>query len=183
MFSDAPQTDPVLADIGEAAAWRGVLLRNYSVSAWRRLWAALVRSIGQEDDSADRSAEDLQAWLAGQMPDTTVRAFMAELPPGMTGRHPAPAEWTVLADGSTGDPQPTSGSWSWPGARPSWTARRARCSSGRQNEIFNPLWMDRCVREFLDRPLRDLAVRLVNDMLAQARRVALAKCGQTRAVG
>ena len=43
VFSDAPQNDPVLADIGEAAAWRGALLRNYSVSAWRRLWAALVR--------------------------------------------------------------------------------------------------------------------------------------------
>jgi hypothetical protein len=46
---------------------------------------------------------------------------------------------------------------------------------GRQNEILNPLWMELCVREFLDRPLRDLAVRLVNDMLAQARRVALDK--------
>ena len=33
----------------------------------------------------------------------------------------------------------------------------------------------RCIREFEDRPLRDLAVRLVNDMLAQARRVALDK--------
>lgn len=35
--------------------------------------------------------------------------------------------------------------------------------------------MELCVREFLDRPLRDLAVRMVNDMLAQARRVALDK--------
>jgi hypothetical protein len=38
---------------------------------------------------------------------------------------------------------------------------------------MNPPWMDLCVCEFLDRPLRDLAVRLVTDMLAQARRVAL----------
>ena len=46
VFSDALETDPVLAGIKEAAAWRGALLRNYSVSAWRRLWAALVHSIG-----------------------------------------------------------------------------------------------------------------------------------------
>ena len=35
--------------------------------------------------------------------------------------------------------------------------------------------MELCVLEFLDRPLRDLAVRLVDDLLAQARRVALEK--------
>jgi hypothetical protein len=46
---------------------------------------------------------------------------------------------------------------------------------GRQSEILNPLWMVGCVREFEDRSMRDLAVRLVSDMLAQARRVALDK--------
>ena len=38
------------------------------------------------------------------MPDMTVRAFMDDLPPGMAGRHPAPAERIVLADGDTRDP-------------------------------------------------------------------------------
>ena len=46
---------------------------------------------------------------------------------------------------------------------------------GHHNEILNPAWMSWCVREFRDRPVRDLAVRLVNDMLAQANRVALEK--------
>jgi hypothetical protein len=176
VFSDALETDPVLAGIEEAAAWRGVLLRNYSVSAWRRLWAALVRSIGQEEDSADRSTEELQAWLAEKMPGMTVRAFMDELPPGMTGGHPAPAERTVLAGGDAQDPV-TSMRLLLLGVR-----RAAELDGvartvflGRQNEILNPLWMELCVREFLDRPLRDLAVRLVDDLLAQARRVALEK--------
>ena len=176
VFSDAPQNDPVLADIGEAAAWRGALLRNYSISAWRRLWAALVRTIGQADDSADRSAEDLQTWLAGQMPDMTVRAFMADLPPGMIGRHPAPAEWTVLADGSTRDPLTNVRLLLLGSRRAQDLDGEARTVFlGRQSEILNPLWMAGCIREFEDRPLRDLAVRLVNDMLAQARRVALDK--------
>lgn len=81
VYSDALYSDPVVAGIHEAEAWRGALLRNYSVSAWRRLWAALVNSIGEADESADRSGEELQAWLADPMPDMTVRAFMDELPP------------------------------------------------------------------------------------------------------
>ncbi len=176
VFSDALEADPVLAEIEEAAAWRGVLLRNYSVSAWRRLWAALVRSIGQEEDSADRSTEELQVWLAEKMPGMTVRAFMDELPLGMAGGHPAPAERTVLAGGDAQDPV-TSMRLLLLGVR-----RTAELDGvartvflGRQNEILNPQWMELCVREFLDRPLRDLAVRLVDDLLAQARRVALEK--------
>ena len=50
-----------------------------------------------------------------------------------------------------------------------------RVFMGHRNEILNPAWVNGCVREFRDRPLRDLAVRLVNDMLAQANRVALEK--------
>ena len=176
VFSDALETDPVLSRIAEAAAWRGVLLRNYSVSAWRRLWAALVRSIGPEEDSADRSAGELQAWLADQVPGMTVRAFMDQLPPGMTGRHPAPAERIVLAGGDAGDPATNIRLLLVGVRRVTELEGQARTVFlGRQNEILNPLWMDLCVREFLDRPLRDLAVRLVDDMLAQARRVALGK--------
>lgn len=176
VFSEALETDPVLAGIGESAAWRGILLRNYSVSAWRRLWAGLVRSIGREDDSADRSIWEMQAWLADQMPSMTVRTFMDELPPGMTGRHPAPAERTVLANSDAEHPV-TNMRLLLLGARRATEldGQSRTVFLGRQNEILNPLWMAFCIREFLDRPLRDLAVRLVNDMLAQARRVALGK--------
>ena len=145
-------------------------------SARRRRWAALVYTIGAAEESADRSAEELQAWLAEPLPAMTVRAFMDDLPAGMAGRHPAPAERIALAGKDIRDPE-TSIKLLLLGAR-----RAAELDGeartvflGRQNEILNPLWMHLCVREFLDRPLRDLAVRLVNDMLAQARRVALDK--------
>ncbi len=176
VFSDALENDPVLAGIREAAAWRGALLRNYSVSAWRRLWAALVHSIGEADESADRSAEELQAWLADPLPDMTVRAFMDGLPPGMAGRHPAPAERIVLAGSDIRNPEANIKLLLLGSRRAAELDGEVRTVFlGRQNEILNPLWMELCVREFLDRPLRDLAVRLVNDMLAQARRVALGK--------
>ena len=176
VFSDALKNDPVLAGIKEAAAWRGALLRNYSVSAWRRLWAALVHWIGEADESADRSAEELQACLADPLPETTVRAFMDELPLGMAGQHPAPAERIVLADSDIKNPE-TNVKLLLLGSRRAAELDGDACTVflGRQNEILNPVWMELCVREFQDRPLRDLAVRLVNDMLAQARRVALDK--------
>ena len=98
-------------------------------------------------------------------------------PAGGHGRTaPAPAERIALAGKDIRDPE-TSIKLLLLGAR-----RAAELDGdartvflGLQNEILNPLWMQLCVREFLDRPLRDLAVRLVNDMLAQARRVALDK--------
>lgn len=175
-FGDALDTDPVLATIKEAESWRGLLLRNYSVSAWRRLWAALVSSIGAADDHQDRSPEELQAWLADQMPEVTVGAFMDdELPATMAGRHPAPAERIVL-DGDAEDPL-TDVKVLLLGARRAdeLTGETRTVFLGHHNEILNPAWMSWCVREFHDRPVRDLAVRLVNDMLAQANRVALEK--------
>lgn len=175
-FGDALETDPVLATVKEAESWRGLLLRNYSVSAWRRLWAGLVTFIGAADDHEDRSPEELQAWLADQMPDMTVGAFMeGELPLTMAGRHPAPAERIVLGDGSEGPL--TDVKVLLLGARRAGelTGEARTVFLGHHNEILNPVWMSGCVREFRDRPVRDLAVRLVNDMLAQANRVALDK--------
>ena len=54
-----------------------------------------------------------------------------ELPPTMTGRHPAPAERIVLADGDAEDPL-TNIQVLLLGARRAneLTVRRARCSSG-----------------------------------------------------
>ena len=175
VFGGPLDADPVLATVREAESWRGLLLRNYSVSAWRRLWAALVSCIGTADEHQDRSAAELQAWLADQMPDTTVGAFTGELPATTQAGQPAPAERTILND----DPQGplTDVKVLLLGARRAdeLVGEAGTVFMGHRNEILNPAWVNGCVQEFRDRPLRDLAVRLVNDMLAQANRVALEK--------
>ena len=44
-FGNFTDHDPVAAALDEAEAWRGVILRHYSVGAWRRLWAWLVDQV------------------------------------------------------------------------------------------------------------------------------------------
>ncbi|MCP9948333.1 hypothetical protein [Actinomadura madurae] len=175
-FGPETETDPVLRGIGNVLGWRGLLLRNYSVSAWRRLWAALVRSIGSQDGEADRALGELRAWLADPMPATSLRACLDELPDTMTGGHPAPAERQIMRDADRRAPLVNVKLLLVGGRRAGELSGEARTTFlGAQHDILNPLWVSRLIDDFADRPMRDLAVRLVDDMLAQARRVALAK--------
>jgi hypothetical protein len=176
-FGDQIETDPVLSGIREVVGWRGILLRHYSVGAWRRLWASLVRSIGTEGEDADSSAEELRSWLADQMPGAkTVGAFLADLPPTTFADHPAPAERVILAERDRGLPLTNVCLLLLGGRRSRELAGDARTAFlGNRHDILNPEWVHLRAEEYADRPLSDLAVRLVDDMLAQARRVALSK--------
>ncbi|TDB85674.1 hypothetical protein E1264_20415 [Actinomadura sp. KC216] len=175
-FGHEAETDPVLRQVDNVLGWRGLLLRNYSVGAWRRLWAALVRSIGSQDGEADRSRDELRAWLADPMPATSLRACLDELPATMAGGHPAPAERQIMQDPDRRDPLVNVKLLLAGGRRAGELSGEARTTFlGAQHDILNPLWVSRLIGDFADRPMRDLAVRLVDDMLAQARRVALAK--------
>ncbi|CAM5735676.1 hypothetical protein SALBM311S_03964 [Streptomyces alboniger] len=53
----------------------------------------------------------------------------------------------------------------------------------RSAEFLDPTWIDGLINDYIDRPVRDLAARLVDDMLAQSRRVALAKLRTDPATG
>lgn len=188
-FGETLTADPVLAAIPEAAGWRGLLLRHYSVGAWRRLWAALVAEIGSKDGEADRSAEELRDWLAQQAPNGTLRQALDELPPLKdTAGHLLPAERQLL---EPGDDTPMtdvllllvgalrSREGHLPGdVRAVFLGRRRRAA-----EFLDPTWVDGLVVDHLDRPVSDLAARLVDDMLAQSRRVALAKLRHDPATG
>ena len=44
-YDDAVTEDGVLAGTVVAAQWRGLILRNHSVGAWRDLWAWIVNGI------------------------------------------------------------------------------------------------------------------------------------------
>ena len=188
-FGEELTTDPVLTAIPETAGWRGTLLRHYSVGAWRRLWAALVATIGSKSGEADRTAEELRDWLAQQSPAGDVRALLDDLPllKNAAGQV-LPAERKLLTQ--DGDAPMTQVRLLIVGALRS---REGHLSDdvravflGRQRrsaEFLDPTWIDGLVHDYLDRPVRDLAARLVDDMLAQSRRVALAKLRTDPATG
>lgn len=151
-YGNGVESDPVLAGVPEILDWRGLLLRHYSVNAWRRLWACLVSSIGRDGDG-DSSRDDLRALLADPMPDTTLRAYLDGLPPTMRDGHPAPAEQQLLLNGDPKDPAVNV-------ALLVTGARRARELSGRARTVFlgkadilNPEWVARQVDDFIDRPV------------------------------
>lgn len=173
-FGDGVKTDRVLSNIPEIFGWRGLLLRHYSVGAWRRLWAGLVHSIGQ-DGSGDSSRDELRAWLADAMPPgTPLRTYLDDLPPTTQNGHPAPAEQQIILGQKSG--QTTDVKLLLLGSRRAreLDAHALRVFLGKA-DILNPEWVARRVDDFMDRPVRDFAVQLVDDMLTQAQRVALAK--------
>ncbi|WP_147263019.1 hypothetical protein [Geodermatophilus sp. TF02-6] len=171
-FGDFITADEIAGSLAVTAAWRGVVLRNYSVGAWRRLWSWLVGQVTGLTPAA--TVADL---FADALPDTTVQAFLDGLPPTQAApgalapaelqlRHsdlPLPLrELSVLAvnshraheldghvlDAFLGDRRGVD-------LAPEWTARRlADAASG---------------------SLRDFARRLTVDLLARAQRVALGK--------
>ncbi|MGW4645779.1 hypothetical protein [Kitasatospora sp. NPDC004289] len=182
-FGPALTDDQVLLTVPQAAGWRGVLLRNYSVNAWRRLWAGLVSGIGSEHGEADRSREELRAWLADQVPqDRSVRAFVQDLPdPWDAHGHPAPAERALLQDADPRDPVTNLklllvGAQRGEPGRLSDEVRSIFLGHRRRGgEFLDPTWVLARLQDHWDRPVRDLAAQLADDMLAQSRRVALSK--------
>ncbi|MEU4779383.1 hypothetical protein [Micromonospora sp. NPDC023633] len=60
-----------------ARTWRGALLRNWSVWAWRLIWAELVSPLALRPGTREEAIEQ----FATQLPDATVKqALVAELP-------------------------------------------------------------------------------------------------------
>lgn len=79
----------------EAAAWRGILLRNHSVSAWRRLWSWLVDQLDPDGTPRDQVAD----LMAGELPDISVEQFLEELPPTSSGSALLGPEENLLTQG------------------------------------------------------------------------------------
>jgi len=170
-FGDFLTTDAVAGSIAVAPAWRGVVLRNYSVGAWRRLWSWLVEQVEgmvPVEELADRFAEEL--------PDVTVAAFLSSLPATRsTAGVPLPAEHDLRL---TDEPLPLTELRVL-----AVGARRADELSGRVREAFlgprgvelGPEWVGRWLDEERSTGLRGAARRLVHVLVARSQRVALAK--------
>ncbi|GAA0276341.1 hypothetical protein [Cryptosporangium japonicum] len=154
-----------------AAEWRGLVLRNFSVTAWRSLWAWLV---GEIDGLTHRSM--LAAKFADRLPTGTVGDFRARLPATSAAGRPVPAEPQL------GDEAP---------ARYLGVlflgALRARELSGAELHGFQghdpedvyeelaPAWLADRLDEWADRPLRDFACWLTEVLLSRSQRLALRK--------
>lgn len=173
-FGEFGVTDELAASLSITSAWQGLLLRNYVVGAWRRLWAWLVNQV-----DSFMPAEELGDRFAAEMPDQTVGAFVDGLPSSINGNgHAAPVEPALRR----GD---------WPSPRTELAilaigARRTKELEGDSLRAFigserirdrelSPLWMCRRLQEHRSQHLRDFARELVEILLARAQRVALAK--------
>ncbi|MFI7534820.1 hypothetical protein [Streptosporangium sp. NPDC049376] len=188
-FGDQIDVDPVLSSIEQSQGWRGVLLRHYSIGAWRRLWAALVASIGGEDGDADRTRDELRAWLADQLDDMPVGVVLDELGPLQdSSGHPLPRERQLLAAGDRREPL-TNVKLLLAGAlraqELTGIAQKTFLGPRRRGmgEILDPTWVRFLAEDYRARSFKDLGARLVDDMLAQAARIARAKMRRDPATG
>ncbi|WP_344612109.1 hypothetical protein [Dactylosporangium salmoneum] len=169
-YGPTAREDPVLGGEERTATWRGVVLRHHSVGAWRRLWADLVAAVGS--DGAFR--RQLHEWISDRLPSGTVASFVADLPPTDLDGDPHPAEDKLRrADAGT----VTDVAVLLLGARrlDTLTGMARRSFAGRRSTYLDPTWVAQLRREFAGRSVADLGRRLVDDMLAQSRRVAMRK--------
>jgi hypothetical protein len=174
-YRDEGFEDDVLASMDITAEWRGLVLRNISVAAWRDLWACVVNGIDgltARASLADRFADALS--------QGTVGAFRAQLPPTLTAAgRPAPAE--IDADLEAANDPHYNLSLLMLGAQ------RARELSGHEldgfqghdpEDIFEelaPAWMAGQLDAWNDRSVRDFASWLTDVMLNRSQRLALRK--------
>ena len=167
--------DGVLNSLNLTGEWRGLILRNHSVTAWRELWAWLINGIG-----GLTTRSKLADQFADALPEGSVTNFLSGLPDTVTsdGR-PAPAEYdAALLNSPTA--QRTVGLLCL-------GARRARELRGHElhgfqghasEDIFEelaPAWLATQLQTWRHRSLHDFARWLTNIMLNRSQRLALAK--------
>ena len=175
-FSQEAFDDYVLASLPVVPQWRGLMLRNLSVRAWRDLWAWMVNGIdglSPRESVGERLADEFD-------PSQTVRDFRDSLPGTVTGDGlPAPAELDDdLAD------EPTARRLI---AVLCLGAQRATELSGDHlhgfaghnvddiHEELAPTWLADRLDDWADRPMPDFARWLADVMINRSQRLALAK--------
>jgi hypothetical protein len=170
-FGDFATADEVASRLTVTPLWQGVVLRNYAVGAWRRLWSWLVDQVTgltPATEVADRFADDL--------PGGTVAQFLDSLPATMTAAGLlAPAELGLRAS-DTPLPVTELGVLAIGAQRTNeLSGRVADAFLGQRGVELGPEWMARRLNEAQAWPVRDFARQLVRDLLGRAQRVALAK--------
>lgn len=174
-YDEQSSVDPVLGQLDLTGEWRGLILRNSSVTAWRILWAWIVNGI-----SGLVARPDLADPLADSLPGGTVGAFRALLPATRTAAgRPAPAEIDEELS-SAGEAEHYLGVLML-------GATRSRELAGNELHGFHghepsdmyeelaPAWLADRLDEWNDKSLRDFARWLTGIMLDRSQRLALSK--------
>jgi hypothetical protein len=171
-FGSLIHDDPVVSSIPLAQAWRGAILRNYSVGAWRRMWSWVVEQL-----SEPRSPGEIGRLFADALPELTVREFLEALPPHtedgvllaveeeLRMQHPAPhpeTELKLLALGTLrlDDLEDR--------------ALDAFAGDPRESDL-GPRWFRERLERSLDQSLRRFGAELAEELLRRAWRVAYSK--------
>lgn len=167
--------EPIIGQTREALArraWRAAILRNYSVSAWRRLWTWLSEQLAAGDLLTEQELGDL---LASAVGDGSVAGLSESLPESVNGGQLLPAEEQIKA---SADPIPAQAL-----RQLALGVRRLSDLDDETRDLFvgtlrddlGPTWMRHQLDEYANNSVADLARHLLATMLVRARRVALSK--------
>ncbi|MGD8199430.1 hypothetical protein ACQE98_02050 [Ornithinimicrobium sp. W1679] len=171
VFGDG--SDSHLGALDVAQAWTGVVLRNFTVAGWRNLWKHLLEAI-----EGFMRIDALGEAFAGSLPTGTVQSFVESRPDGMDATGPRPAEFSSeLAD--LGPLERAMSQLVIGAGRYGHLDERAQAYFEAQGteefQQLTPSWLQARLAEWADRPLRDFAIWLTDQLVARAERVALMK--------
>lgn len=171
-FGAAPCGGGAGVDALVAESWRGAILRNYSVGAWRRLWSWLVAQL-----SEPLSVVELGEIFAQALPPGMSIADMRDsLPDSEANGELLPAEEQLRAQSSR-DPKIELQLLALGARRLQQLAGRALTAfaGSTTDDDLGPRWMARHLSEHPRDLLADFARELTELLVRRARRVALSK--------
>lgn len=162
----------LLAGIDLSEAWRGAILRNYSIEAWRNLWWWIVEQLKEPQTAVQAGAavgDQLPAdWTVGdlsiRLPKTTDAGSLLPVEADLRAAEPRPhllTELQILALGAQ--------------RLDDTDGRTRKVLAGDDDDDLSPLWMAGELGGNAARPLRTWAAELTERLLWRSHRVALTK--------
>jgi len=179
-FGDFVVTDPVASSLQIAQAWRGAILRSYSVGAWRRIWSWLVGRLGEPVTLGALADE-----LAAALPDVTVAAMISDLPPRIGNGVLLPAEQDLRSANESPDPLTEVQLLALGALRlDDLDGRALSAFAGRaDDDDLGPRWFRAQLDARSNDRLQDFGRWLAEMMVLRAQRVALTKMDFNRSTG
>lgn len=167
-----PLDEGLLAGIDLAEGWRGAILRNYSIEAWRNIWWWLVRELREP-----QAAAAVGVAFAAQLPeDWTVADLTSGLAATVTGDNLIAVEDELRRDQPRPHPQTELRMLALGAQRLHDTDGRTRkVMAGDGEDDLGPTWVADELSRNASRPLRGWAAELAERLLWRSHRIALSK--------